>query len=277
MNLLTIDVEDWFHTSALESYISREQWDAQESRIERNLIQLLDVLHQREIKATFFILGWVAARYPQLVKDIAAAGHEIASHGWRHQLIYHLDPTTFQDYTRRAKQLLEDITGQEVLGYRATSFSVVKKTLWALDIIKEAGFRYDSSIFPIRHHDLYGMADVPRFPFRHDNGLLEIPPSTVTVGGKNIPFGGGGYFRLYPYPLTKAMIKAVNRQGYPAVIYLHPWELDPECPKLKGLDRRTGFRQYVNLHKTAGRLERLLADFQFGTMAAYIADSFSTG
>lgn len=272
-NLLTIDVEEWFHTSALEHYIKREDWSGLESRLTPNVQQLLELLHERQSRATFFILGWVAERYPHLVREIAAANHEIASHGWRHRLIYRLDPQTFQEYTRRSKQVLEDITGQEVLGYRATSFSVVKKTLWALDIIKEAGFRYDSSMFPIGHHDLYGMAKAPRFPFIHDNGLIEIPPSTIKILGKNIPFAGGGYFRLYPYPLTKAMIKEVNRQGYPAVIYLHPWELDPGCPRLKGLDRRTRFRQYVNLDKTAGRLKRLLADFQFGTISDYIGNS----
>lgn len=273
MNLLTIDVEDWFHTSALEPYIKRKQWSSLKSRLAVNLEHLLELFHDRQTKATFFILGWVAERYPQLVKDIAAAGHEIASHGWRHRLIYRLDPQTFQEYTRRSKQVLEAITGQEVLGYRATSFSVVKKTLWALDIIKEAGFRYDSSIFPIGHHDLYGMASAPRYPFIHDNGLIEIPPSTIKVLGKNIPFAGGGYFRLYPYLLTKKMITGVNREGHPAVIYLHPWELDPDCPKLSGLDRRTHFRQYVNLKKTAGRLKRLLADFQFGTISDYIGNS----
>jgi polysaccharide deacetylase family protein (PEP-CTERM system associated) len=274
INLLTIDVEDWFHTTALEPYIDPKHWDSLKSRIETNVKSLLDLLEIREVRATFFILGWVAERYPGIVKEIAECGHEIASHGYRHRLIYHLTPEIFQDYVRRSKHVLEDLTGKPVLGYRAASFSIVKSTLWALDVINEAGFVYDSSIFPVRH-DLYGMADSPRFPFVHDNGLIEIPPSTVRFLKMNIPFGGGGYFRLYPYWLTRMSVEMINRAGYPAVVYLHPWELDPDCPRIPNADWRTRFRQYINLDKTKGRVQKLLAEFQFMPINQYLENTRS--
>jgi polysaccharide deacetylase family protein (PEP-CTERM system associated) len=269
-NLLTIDVEDWFHTSALDPYLGPNQWDYLESRVEPNVHRFLEILATHQTRATFFILGWVAERYPHLVKEIAALGHEIGSHGYRHRLIYDLTPAQFKDYLGRSKKILEDLVSQPVMGYRATSFSIVKKTLWALDAIQEADFRYDSSIFPVGHHDLYGLPGSPRFPFRHINGLLEMPPSTVKFFGKNIPFGGGGYFRLYPYRLTAQSIRRINREGYPAMVYLHPWELDPHCPRIGHADRLTRFRQYVNLTKTEGRLHRLLSEFRWSPVQSYI-------
>ncbi len=276
LNLFTIDVEDWFHTSALEPYIDRERWHTLESRVEANVLRLLEMLAARRVRGTFFILGWVARRFPGLVREIAAHGHEIASHGWQHRLIYHLSPAQFQEYVRRAKHTLEDLIGQPVAGYRATSFSIVQTTLWALDILKEAGFIYDSSMYPVRGHDLYGIDGIPRHPFRHPNGLVEFPLSTLKIGGRNIPFGGGGYFRLFPYRLTKLCIHALNREGYPAIIYLHPWEIDPQSPRIAGADLRTRFRQYVNLDKTEGRIRKLLADFSFGPLREYVSAFFPT-
>jgi polysaccharide deacetylase family protein (PEP-CTERM system associated) len=270
INLLTIDVEDWFHTSALDPYIGQEQWGSLKSLVVLNVRRLLIILEERQTRATFFVLAWVAERYPDLVREIAAGGHEIASHGYRHRLIYNLTPETFREYLVRSKATLEDIIGKPVVGYRATSFSITTKALWALDLIKEAGFAYDSSIFPIGHHDLYGIAGFPRHPYAHANGLVELPPSTLTFLGKNIPFGGGGYFRLYPYWLTRQGIGKFNQEGYPAMVYLHPWELDPACPRIPHADWQTRFRQYVNLAKTEARLKRLLADFCWGPVKDYL-------
>ena len=272
INLLTIDVEEWFHTSALDPYIGTSQWDGLPSRLAPNVQNLLDLLEAWQTKATFFILGWVAERHPELVREIADRGHEIASHGYRHRLIYTLNKQTFQEFTRRAKKFLEDLIGKPVLGYRATSFSIVKDTLWALEVIKEAGFIYDSSIFPVRH-DIYGIDGFPRFPFVHQNGLIEIPPSTLRIAGRNFPVAGGGYFRLYPYWITRICLERLNRAGYPGIVYLHPWELDPDCPRIAGADRLTRFRQYVNLGKTEGRLKRLLLDFKFTPINEYLNNS----
>jgi polysaccharide deacetylase family protein (PEP-CTERM system associated) len=275
-NLLTIDVEDWFHTSALERYISPESWDNMESRVVPTVRRLLEILETRQTRATFFILGWIAERYPRLVREIDALGHEICSHGYRHRLIYNLTPVQFKDYLVRSKMILEDLVGKRIQGYRATSFSVVEKTLCALDLIQEAGFSYDSSIFPISHHDIYGLSGCPRFPFRLKNGLLEIPPSTINIMGRNLPFGGGGYFRLYPYELTKFCIRRINREGHPAMVYLHPWELDPSCPRVPGADARTRFRQYVNISKTATRLTKLLTDFHWVPVREYLQNVQNT-
>lgn len=268
-NLLTIDVEEWFHTSALEPYVNRRKWHELESQVEKNVRLILSILEEHRTHATFFVLGWVAERYPYLVREIAALGHEIASHGYQHHLIYQLSPEIFREYVHRSKQILEDITGSTISGYRATSFSVVKSTLWALDIIKEAGFIYDSSMFPIRH-DIYGIDGIPVTPFVHPNGLIEIPPSTVRVLGRNIPLAGGGYFRLYPYWLTRKGIQWLNRSGRPAVVYLHPWELDPSCPRITWADWRTHFRQYVHLDRTEHFFKSLLRDFKFTSIREYL-------
>jgi polysaccharide deacetylase family protein (PEP-CTERM system associated) len=271
LNFLTIDVEDWFHTTAMERYLGMDQWDHLECRVEANVQKILEILGTYQTRATFFVLGWVAERFPTLVKTISAHGHEIASHGYRHRIIPALARPQFKEYVGRSKKILEDLTGKPVLGYRATSFSIVKETLWALDFIKEAGFVYDSSIFPISH-DIYGIKDFPRFPFVHANGLIEIPPSTLHILGRNLPIAGGGYFRLYPYFLTNKGMKSINQSGFPAMVYLHPWEFDPDCPKISQADWRTRFRQYVNLGKTRPRLEKLLQDFAFAPIQEQLTD-----
>ncbi|MFA5112646.1 MAG: XrtA system polysaccharide deacetylase [Desulfobaccales bacterium] len=276
INFLTIDVEDWFHTSALDPYIGPEQWDHLAPRVVANVQRLLEILASHQTRATFFILGWVAERFPELVREIDALGHEICSHGYRHRLIYHLAPAQFKDFLQRSKQILEDIVGKPVRGYRATSFSIVQKTLWALDLIREAGFIYDSSIFPVSHHDIYGLGGCPRFPFKFENGLIEIPPSTIKIFGRNIPLGGGGYFRLYPYWMTRLGIRRINREGYPAMVYLHPWELDPQCPRVTQANSRTRFRQYINLTKTEGRLHQLLSEFTWQPARNYLNEAEKT-
>jgi polysaccharide deacetylase family protein (PEP-CTERM system associated) len=273
VNLLTIDVEEWFHTSALEPYLGPELWDHLESRVVSQVHKVLQILEAHHTRATFFILGWVAERYPALVREIDALGHEICSHGWHHRLIYNLTPARFKDYLERSKMVLEDLVGKPIRGYRATSFSIVKKTLWALNLIQEAGFSYDSSIFPIGHHDLYGLGGCPRFPFRFKNGLIEVPPSTIKLLGRNIPLGGGGYLRLYPYQVTGMGIRHINQEGYPAMVYLHPWELDPLCPRVNHADGRTRFRQYINLNKTEARLKKLLIDFRWMPVGEYLKTS----
>ena len=275
-NLLTFDIEDWFHTSALNKYINPESWEILESELRQNVYYILEILDNYQAKATFFVLGWVAERYPEIVWEIGRYGHEIASHGYRHRLIYDLDRDTFREYVKRSKQLLEDLTGKPVLGYRATSFSIVKDTLWALDVLREAGFRYDASMFPVSH-DIYGIEGFPRFPFVLGNGLMEIPASTVRLGEK-YPHRRGRLFSAISVLADPEGIELINRTGYPAVVYLHPWELDPGCPRVAKADWRTRFRQYVNLDKTKSRLTRLLTDFTFMPIIDYInrGDFFET-
>jgi len=272
INLLTIDVEDWFHTPLLEPYIDPSQWDQLELRVTPNVMKMLEILESYNTKATFFVLGWAAERYPELVQEIAAQGHEIASHGYRHELIYKLTPSTFKDYVHRSKALLEDLTGEPVLGYRAPCFSIVTKTLWALEILKDAGFSYDSSIFPVRH-DTYGIPGYPRFPYRHANGLIEIPPSTVKLAGFNVPFAGGCYLRLFPYWITRKGVQRMNRAGYPAVVYIHPWELDAASPRIRQADWLTRLRRYVNLDKGETILKNFLGDFHCLPIKQYLANA----
>ncbi|THF64078.1 DUF3473 domain-containing protein [Pseudothauera nasutitermitis] len=261
-NALTIDVEDYFQVSALAAHFPREQWDAQPCRVERNVDRILDLLARHDARATFFTLGWVAERYPQLVRRIAAGGHEVASHGYAHERASAQTPEVFLADIRLAKAVLEDISGQPVSGYRAPSFSIGAGNPWAHDCIAEAGYRYSSSVYPVRH-DHYGMPDAPRFPWRLDNGLVEIPVSTVRWLGRNWPAGGGGWFRLLPYALSRWQIARVNRADRrPAIFYFHPWEVDPEQPRVRA-EARARFRHYVNLRRTEGRLARLLADFRW--------------
>ena len=267
-NALTIDVEDYFHVAALAPSIHRDSWDSRESRVVRNTRRLLDIFGQFDIRATFFVLGWVAERYPQLVKDIAASGHEIACHGYSHSLVYEQTPEIFHEETRRSKNLLEEITGSAVIGYRAASYSIVRETLWALDILVELGFTYDSSIFPVRH-DRYGIPDAARIPHRlvtpNRKDIVEWPLSTANVFGYRLPVAGGGYFRLLPYWLTHWGLASINRnEQRPFIFYLHPWEIDPEQPRVSAgwLSR---FRHYTNLEKCEQRLQRLLGEFRFGT------------
>lgn len=265
-NALTIDVEDYFQVSAMAPYIARSEWDTRECRVEANVDRLLALLARRGVHATFFTLGWVAERYPQLVRRIVAGGHELASHGYGHERASDLTRAQFSDDIGRARALLEDIGGVAVTGYRAPSFSIGQGNLWAFDCLREAGYRYSSSLFPIRH-DHYGMPDAPRFAHSVRDGLLEVPATTVHLAGRNLPCSGGGWFRLMPYALSRWMIRRVNAvDGQAAVFYLHPWEVDPGQPRVPGIDARTRFRHYVNLDKVHDRLDALLRDFRWGRM-----------
>jgi len=265
-NALTIDVEDYFHVSAFEGSIDRSDWSSYPSRVSSNTIRLMDLLEQYQIKATFFVLGWVAEREQNLIREIARRGHEVACHGYSHQLVYNQTPGLFREETIRSKQLLEDIVQVPVRGYRAASYSITKRSRWALDILAEVGFIYDSSIFPIRH-DRYGIPDAQEYPYRLEtqsgHSLVEFPLSTVKVFGYRFPIAGGGYFRLYPYQLTRAGLKQVNRQNQPFIFYLHPWEIDPDQPAVSA-GWMSRFRHYNNLDKCECRLKRLLGDFSFG-------------
>ncbi len=265
-NALTIDVEDYFQVSAFAPYIRRDEWDSRECRVERNVERILALLAERDVKATFFTLGWIAERYPQLVRRIVEGGHELASHGYGHQRASELGRAEFADDITRAKKILEDLGGVSVQGYRAPSFSIGTANLWAFDALAQAGYRYSSSIYPIRH-DHYGMPDSPRFAYRLGNGLLEVPVTTLRMFNRNLPSSGGGYFRLLPYPLSRWMIGKVNRDdGEPAVFYFHPWEIDAGQPRVAGIDPKTRFRHYVNIPRMESRLQSLLADFRWGRM-----------
>lgn len=265
-NALTIDVEDYFQVSAFAPYIDRADWDRRECRVERNVDRILALLDEHDTEATFFTLGWIAERYPQLVRRIVDEGHELASHGYGHQRASDLSPGDFSDDIVRAKKLLEDIAGSEVRGYRAPSFSIGTGNLWAFDALARAGYRYSSSIYPIRH-DHYGMPDSPRFAYRLASGMLEVPVTTVRLLNRNLPSSGGGYFRLLPYSLSRWMLRKVNREDRePAVFYFHPWEIDPGQPRIAGIDAKTRFRHYVNIPRMEGRLQQLLGDFRWGRM-----------
>jgi len=263
VNALTIDVEDYFQVSAFSRHVSRAEWDHLPCRIERNMDLLLELLDGQSTKATFFTLGWIAERYPATVRRIVAAGHELASHGYSHRKATEQQPAQFLSDIRLAKTILEDICGVEVKGYRAPSFSVGPNNRWAFDCIGQAGYQYSSSVYPIRH-DHYGMPDAPRFLFESHPGLMEVPITTLRVLNANLPVGGGGYFRLLPYGLSRWLIRRVNRQDKkPAVFYFHPWELDPEQPRVPGISAKTRFRHYINLKHTERRLRRLLVDFKW--------------
>jgi polysaccharide deacetylase family protein (PEP-CTERM system associated) len=264
-NALTIDVEDYFQVSAFAPHIPRSEWLARECRVERNVDRILEMLAQHDTKATFFTLGWVAERYPQLVRDIVDGGHELASHGYGHERASDQSEDEFFDDIHRAKSILEDLSGLEVKGYRAPSFSIGHKNLWAFECLERAGYRYSSSIYPIRH-DHYGMPDAPRHAHAV-GGLLEIPATTLRFMNRNLPASGGGYFRLMPYGLSRWMLRRVNHADQLiAVFYFHPWEIDPEQPRIPGISTRTRFRHYVNIHRMETRLHRLLGDFRWGRM-----------
>jgi len=270
INALSVDVEDYFHVSAFEPYISRDQWDHLPCRVEANTGKVLDLLAANGARATFFVLGWVAERYPALIRRIVGEGHELACHGRDHTRVTQQTPEQFREDVRDSKALLEQLGGVAVQGYRAASYSIGATNLWALTVLQEEGFRYSSSIYPIRH-DLYGMPGAPRFAFHPQQAerLLEVPITTVTVLGKTLPCGGGGYFRLLPYAYYRWSIVRINRdEGQPAVFYFHPWELDPEQPRQSRLDWKSRLRHYLNLDKTEPRLRRLLADFRWDTLAA---------
>lgn len=267
VNAFSIDVEDYFHVEALAPAIDRREWDRFEYRAEDNTRRVLDLLAAEGVRATFFVLGWIAKRSPQLVRDIHAAGHEVACHGLNHQLVYKQSRDVFLAETREAKQRLEDATGAQVRGYRAATYSITRESQWALGILEDLGFRYDSSIFPI-HHDLYGIPDAPRFPYRpHAGQLLEVPITTVEFFGRRLPAGGGGYFRLLPYSLFRAALRRVNEHDkQPAVFYCHPWEIDPQQPRVGGVSLKSRFRHYTNLNRMESRVRRLLQEFRWGRM-----------
>ena len=263
-NAMTIDVEDYFQVSAFAPHIARADWDAHECRVERNIDAILEMLDQHQTKATFFTLGWVAERYPQLVRKIVAQGHELASHGYGHQRASDQSPDAFFEDVQLAKNMLEDLSGQAVVGYRAPSFSIGKSNLWAYDTLLEAGYRYSSSVYPIAH-DHYGMPDSPRFTYEVRSGLIEIPITTVRLFERNFPSSGGGYFRLLPYPVSRWLIRRVNSHDQQAgIFYFHPWEIDPGQPRIPGVGAKTRFRHYVNIAHTQARLKRLLTDFSWG-------------
>ncbi len=279
VNAMTVDVEDYFQVSAFDRVVARDRWHEYESRVAANTDRLLGIFAEAGVRATFFVLGWVAERDGAIVKRIAAAGHEVASHGFGHRLVYELTPDAFREDVRRARRVLQDLSGQSVDGYRAPSFSVVERSLWALDVLAEEGYTYDTSIFPIRH-DRYGIPDAPRHPFRvsvgqpfraaadDEPGLLEIPASTIRLFGQNLPIAGGGYFRLLPYAWARFGIRRVNvAEGKPVVFYMHPWEIDPGQPRLQA-SALSRFRHYRNLDQTESRLRRLLSDFSFGSIGA---------
>lgn len=274
VNALTVDVEDYFHVSAFAKVIRPQDWGSYESRIERNTARLLDLFDEHNCKATFFVLGWIAERYPSLVREIAQRGHEVACHGYDHKLIYDQTPEHFRRDTLRAKNLIEDILGASLYGYRAASFSITEQSKWALDIVAEAGFAYDSSVFPIRH-DRYGLHGAHNQPHRlkTSNGreLVEFPLTTVSFLGYRFPVAGGGYFRLYPYTLTRGLLRHINQRQGPFVFYLHPWELDANQPRIHAGVIST-FRHYQNLSRCEGRLHRLLQDFRFATIQDVLAD-----
>lgn len=273
-NALSVDVEDYFQVSAFERHIARDTWETLPCRVERNTDRVLELFAEHGAKATFFTLGWVAERYPSLVRRIVEAGHEVASHGYSHVRVTQQTPAEFSADVRRTKHLLEDVSGIEVRGYRAASYSINRDTLWALDTLNDAGYHYSSSIYPVRH-DLYGMPDAPRFPFRHkETGILEIPISTVKLMRRNWPGGGGGFFRLLPYAASRWAIRRVNRDdGRPSVFYFHPWEIDPDQPRQTGLSLRTRTRHYMNLSRMERRLERLLSDFHWDRMDRIFLDA----
>ena len=272
-NAFTVDVEDYYHVSGFADRIAPADWDGYESRVVPNTRRILELLDACSVRATFFVLGWVADRFPQLIREIHRGGHELGCHSYSHRLVYEMTPDEFRKDLRRARQVVEDVAATPVLAYRAPSFSITERSLWALEILAEEGFEYDSSIFPI-HHDRYGIPGAERFPHRIDcrsGSLVEFPPSVCRIGKLNAPVGGGGYFRLYPAALTERWLARINsRYNQPFMFYVHPWEFDPDQPRLPG-SRRSRFRHYLNLDKTEQRTRRLLQRFRFGTMTEALA------
>jgi len=273
-NILTVDVEDYFHVSAFESRIPRDSWPEYPARVRENTVRVLEMLAAAGVHATFFILGWVAQRYPALIREIATLGHEIASHGQNHGRVRRMSPEEFREDLRASRRTIEDACGRKVRGYRAPSFSVTRESFWYLDVLAEEGIVFDSSIFPVRH-DHYGIPDFDRFPtwLRSPSGakILEIPPSTFRIIGRNIPMGGGGFLRLFPLPLFRMGIRSLNdREGQPAVLYFHPWEIDPGQPRIRNAGWLSSFRHYRNLDRTEGRIRMLLEEFPFVPVGGWL-------
>ena len=272
VNAMTVDVEDYFQVSAFDGVVPRSTWDGRESRVSGNTERLLDLFAESNVRATFFVLGWVADRFPGLVRRIVAEGHELASHGYEHRLVYSQTPREFREDLRNARFALEQAGGCPVLGYRAPSFSIVDESLWALDVLIDEGFVYDASIYPIRH-DRYGIPEWTRGVHRIERAggsIWELPGSTVRVGSTNLPIGGGGYFRLLPYAWTRHGFGSLNASRQPAIFYLHPWEIDPAQPRIPA-GRLSSFRHYRNLAQTEPRLRRLLQEFPFGRVSDVLA------
>lgn len=267
VNAMTVDVEDYFQVSAFEKHIARSEWDAIPCRVERNVDRICELFADAGIKGTFFTLGWLAQRYPAMVRRIVEEGHELASHGWEHTRVTQQDPAAFLRDVQRSREILQELSGQPVVGYRAASYSIGRENLWALDVLADAGYHYSSSVVPVRH-DLYGMPEAPRFAYRvAGDRLLEVPPTTLPVAGRNFNFGGGGWFRLFPYAVSRQALQKVNHaESQPCVFYFHPWEIDPDQPRVPGVSLRTRFRHYLNLGRTYPRLQRLLGDFRWGRM-----------
>lgn len=267
INAMSVDVEDYFQVSAFEPYVEKGKWNTLPCRVEGNVERILDLFSSHQVRGTFFTLGWVAERYPGIVRKIVDNGHELASHGWEHRRVSTQSPSEFREDITRTRKLLEDVGGTVVKGYRAASYSIGSEQSWAWQELAEAGYLYSSSIVPIKH-DHYGIPGAPRFAFETAaNGLLEIPITTVSVAGRNLNCGGGGWFRLFPYAFSRWALSSVNtNENKPGIFYFHPWEIDPDQPKMQGLSAKTSFRHYLNLKRTYGRLERLLADFRWGRM-----------
>ncbi len=266
-NAMTVDVEDYFQVSAFENHVPRESWKRTATRVEANMERVLDLFARHGVCGTFFTLGWIAERHPALVRRIVEAGHELASHGWDHTRVTEQTPEAFRADVRRTRELLEDLGGVPVRGYRAPSYSINGGNLWAHDVLADEGYVYSSSVAPLKH-DLYGMPDAPRFAFDAAGGRLrEIPVTTIPLGGRNLNVGGGGWFRLYPYAFSRWALRRVNQQdGESAHFYFHPWEIDPAQPRVERIGVKTRIRHYLNLGRMERRLERLLGDFRWGRM-----------
>ncbi len=275
-NVFSVDVEDYFQVEAFAGTIDRATWESRPLRVEANTERVLALLDTHKVKGTFFVLGWVAKRLPHLVRRIAMEGHEIASHGMSHRLVYSQTPEVFRQETLESKALLEDQCQMPVIGYRAATYSVTNKSLWALDILHEAGFQYDSSIFPV-WHDKYGIPDAPRLPYRlktpKGRDLVEFPITILERGRLRVPIGGGGYFRFFPYGFSRWALRSVNREDQPFVFYIHPWEVDPGQPRIENAKASSRFRHYLNLDRCEARLDRLLSDFSFSTMHESLIES----
>ena len=267
VNAMTVDVEDYFQVQAFASCIDRRTWDTIPCRVEANMDRILSHFAEAGIKATFFTLGWIAERHPLVVRKIVAAGHELSSHGYGHQLVHELSPGQFRDDLTRAKRVLEQVGGVAVNGYRAPTFSVGPRNKWAFDVLSETGHRYSSSVYPVRH-DIYGAPDAPRFAHRPgQGGIVEIPMTTLKLGGRNLPISGGGYFRLIPYSVFRTALRRFNQQEQRAgIFYFHPWEIDSAQPRIRAARRFSRFRHYVNISAVPRRLNRLLRDFRWGRM-----------
>ena len=276
LNAFTVDVEDYYHVSAFERHVARDRWGGMQSRVVGNTQRLLAILARAGVQATFFVLGWVADRFPHLVREIRSCGHEIGSHSFWHRLVYDLSPDEFRNDLRQSRDAIEQVLGEPVTAFRAASFSITKRSLWSLEILAEEGFRVDSSVFPI-HHDRYGIPDAPTHLHRLSTpaGMLwEFPLAVVRIAGVNVPVGGGGYFRLFPLRWTMGCLRRINRKaGQPFVFYVHPWEIDPDQPRMNGASGLARFRHYVNLRKTEAKLAALLGAFRFGRLCDVVEEA----